>query len=381
MTGGRPLSEVIEDFLASEQGETQTTVEFTCTDGDHLRFAADNLTIDGEDFTDDLIEADDVDQSEDVGTDRVKVTIQNVDKQIGIDIKNGKLDFAEASLGLLFKLKDGTTEWRENFFGEAIPSNYDQSKAVIEILDDMVAAGYCISNWTLAPRCNLIFKSNECGYTGVETTCDHLLKGDCTKYGRTHRFVGGTVVLLKNSTASSASSGSGGGGSGGGGSSGGGGWGVPCFAGETAATLADGLKYEFRFLEANKDKYIGQMARSFDAENKRQNGIITDIYKSIAYKLAHVRFSGETEITRVKPNHRYWTETLEFVEVQNLEIGQTVWSDERVAELVTLDFYEEVDYPEGIEVFNMTILDFAAYVANGKRVSNSKLPDSELSSY
>lgn len=374
MTGGRPLSEVIEDFLAAEQGETQTTVEFTCMDGDHLRFATDNLTLDGEDFTDDLIEADDIDQSEDAGTDRVKVTIQNVDKQIGIHIKNGKLDFAESSLGLLFKLSDGTTEWRENFFGEAIPESYDQAKAVIEILDDMVAAGYCVSNWTLAPRCNLIFKSNDCGYAGVETTCDKLLKGDCTKYANTHRFVGGTVVLLKNSTASSASSGSTSGGS-----SGGGGWvgGGPCFAGETAAILADDLKYELRFLEANKDKFIGQMARSFDAENRRQNGIIIDIYKSIAYKLAHVRFSGDAEITRVKPNHRYWTENFEFIEIQKLETGAKVWADERFAELVTLKFYEEVEYPEGIEVFNMTIDKYKAYTANGKRVSNSKSADPE----
>lgn len=198
---GRPLNQFLIEFLSAPSGETQTTVEFALKNGQFRRFATDTLTIDGNLYTDHLIMAEDIDESEDISTDRTEITIQNVDKAIGLDIKNGLIHFAQVSLGRIFRKSDGTTEWRELFFGEAIPLPYNEREAKIEIVDDMVAASYCVANWTLSSVCQLIFKSSECGHAGAETSCNKLLKGDCTKYGRTHRNVSETFPLIKNPPA------------------------------------------------------------------------------------------------------------------------------------------------------------------------------------
>ncbi|MBS3914381.1 MAG: hypothetical protein KG003_07775 [Bacteroidetes bacterium] len=194
---GRPLNQFLVEFLSAPSGESYTTLELILKNGQVRRFATDNLTIDGNDYLDYLISADDIEESEEGSTDRAEIILANADKQIGLDIKSGIIHFAQASLGRVFKKLDGTFEWRELFFGEAIPSGYNEKEAKIEIIDDMVAAGYCIANWTLAPVCQLLFKQEYCGYVGSETVCDHLLKGDCTKYANTHRNVSETFPLVK----------------------------------------------------------------------------------------------------------------------------------------------------------------------------------------
>jgi hypothetical protein len=201
---GRPVNQFLVEFLSATSGESQTTLELVLKNGEVRRFATDELTINANLYLAGLVRADDIDESEEGSTDKVQVVLANADKAIGLDIKAGIIHFAQASLGKVFKKLDGTFEWREIFFGEAIPSGYNEAQARIEIVDDMVAAGYCVANWTLAPVCQLIFKSDYCGYTGAETVCDHLLKGDCTRYENTHRNVSETFPLVKINPAPSA---------------------------------------------------------------------------------------------------------------------------------------------------------------------------------
>jgi hypothetical protein len=196
----RSLNPFLIQLLTGEAAETHRTVELIFRNGQIRRWATTNLTIDGNNFSDGLISVSDIEETEDSSTDRAEVVIQNIDKAIGLDIKSGAVHFAQAKIGRFFK-KGDVSEWREEFFGEAIPRSISEREAVIEIIDEMVAGSYCVGNWTLAPVCQLIFKSAECGYAGSETTCNKLLKGDCTKYGRTHRHVSETFPIVKNATA------------------------------------------------------------------------------------------------------------------------------------------------------------------------------------
>lgn len=197
----RPLNTFLINFLSGMSGETHTTVKFSLKNGQFRRFATANIEISGEEYFDSLIFADGISEAEDASTDRTEVRIQNADKVIGLEVQAGLYNFADVSIGTVFRRLDGTFEWQEKFFGQALPSAISEKEVSIEVVDEMVAASYCVTNFTLAPICQLIFKSAACGYSGAETSCNKLLKGDCTKYERTFRHVSETFPLIRNSEA------------------------------------------------------------------------------------------------------------------------------------------------------------------------------------
>lgn len=193
----RPTTTFLNDFLAADSGETQSFVVITFKNGTVRRFATANLTVDSQTYTDDLIEAGEIEEAVESQTDKVDLILNNVDKQIGLDISAKHYHFADASLRRLFRKADGTSEWTELFWGKTLPLSVNESEAKIEIVDALVAAGMIV-NWTLAPICHLTFKSTECGYSGSETVCNKQLRGDCTKNGLTHRLVGEFYPFVQN---------------------------------------------------------------------------------------------------------------------------------------------------------------------------------------
>lgn len=190
------------EFNAAPNGETITTARFALLDGTFRYYATEEATIDGQLYKDDLIECEDIEESEDSGIDSADLVIQNVDKIIGTEIQARLIHFAQVSIGKYFIKPNGETGWRETFFGVAFPLSSNEREAKIEVRDNMVAAGTCIAKDTLGANCQNIYKGLRCGYTGSEPTCPKTLKGCYIP----HRFFGETFPLVKNETAPTAPS-------------------------------------------------------------------------------------------------------------------------------------------------------------------------------
>lgn len=197
----REISSGLADLLAKHSVNTQTTLDIIRTSGkgDPLYLATDSFTIDTREYSADLLRADQIQQSIAVSTNRVTVRISNVDKVFGGIVAGESLIRAVAILGRFFRDEQtaedepDTGEWAELFRGEIIPIEFTESEAVLEIVHDLTAAGFCVANWTLSPPCQTVFKqADTCGYGGAETTCNKLRrsKNGCAGRGNEHRFVG-----------------------------------------------------------------------------------------------------------------------------------------------------------------------------------------------
>lgn len=212
----RTVSPQLSALLALGSCNTQTTLAIYPKTGPNLYFATDAVTISGQAYQPHLIRTDVIRQSILVPTDRVRVQIQNVDRAIGAVIAAETLTRAEAVVGRLYRNenKPSEAEWVELFRGESVPVEINESAAVIEVVSDLVAAGYCVGNWTLASNCQFVFKDPAtCGYTGAETTCNKRRKSvdGCSGRNNEHRFGGMEYPVLQASTAPSGGGSSGGG--------------------------------------------------------------------------------------------------------------------------------------------------------------------------
>ncbi|MBX7170143.1 MAG: hypothetical protein K1X72_04245 [Pyrinomonadaceae bacterium] len=360
----RPTDTFLTDFLAAPSGETQTTVQFNCKNGSVKRYATDILTISGNSFSDDLILADDIEETEDSGTDREVITIDNFDKQIGLDIQNGIINFASVSLGRFFRTKSGSTGWREIFFGEAIPISFNEREAKIEILDDMVAAGYCLANWTLAPNCQLIFKSAYCTHSGSETSCNHLLKGDCTKYGNTAHNVSETFPIIQNSTTPTNPS------DGGIQTGGGGGWSdtggkiYTCFAPDTLILM------ENHGWKRIADIQPGETVLAFDEFGKIHPAKVKEVFVNekveefhqLDFTFGSLQITGEHPLLDDKFNFRparYWTKNH-----NSLFLKKSDWTVNPVRKNILQQNSEKLVF------HNLSVEKYQTYIAGGIPVHN-----------
>jgi hypothetical protein len=150
-----------------------------------------------------------------------------------------------------------------------------------------------------------------------------------------------------------------------------------CFTGETLVRLINDAQISFFDLYRLRAKYIGQKVKSFDAENRLVGGEILDIFKSQVKEILEVHFWNEPNPMRMVKTHRFWTEERRFAPMYLLTEGERVFAHEREWTLIPVQSMQIVPYPEGIDVFNMTIgvyHDYFAHAALGlpKAVSNIK---------
>lgn len=359
----RPANTFLDDFLAADSGETQTLAIVKYKNGTTKYFATEKIEVDANEFVDNLVVADDIEQSIDGGTDRVSITIQNVDKQIGLDVKAGLVHFAQVSLGKYYRNNSGDYEWREQFFGEAIPQNYNQREAKIEILDDWVAAGYCVANWTLSDVCQLIFKSVECGYEGEETYCNHKLKGDCTKFARTFRNVSETFPIVKNPTNPTAPSDggiqSGGGNTGWGGTGGG----NTCLLGETLILMAD---WTYKRIDEIK---IGDFVMSFDEHGKLHPAKVLRTFINHFKSYRDLRF--EYSRLGITGKHGILQSSLRFKQARFfMEENKSLFLDKNKDWSINPVRSNAVIKSDLIPFYNFEVEHFHTYIANNTPVHN-----------
>lgn len=175
---GRPISQNLQELLDADSCETQSTLELRMAKSQIRRYATDDVTIGGQEFVSDVRFIGEIVQSIVSNVDRTTARFQNVDKQIGLKMINGDLDGATAIVGRLYRSEKDQTkqEWVELFRGQTKPIDTDPVMGIIEIVDDLVAAGYSVADRTLKPECPLVFKSFECGYTGDAPPCSHNLE-------------------------------------------------------------------------------------------------------------------------------------------------------------------------------------------------------------
>ena len=235
----RTISSGLSTLLNRRSCNTQTTLDIYPKTGSNFYFATDKVTIGGHEYAPHLIRTDVIRQSILAPTDRVRVQIQNIDKSIGGVVMAETLVRAEAVVGRLYRNEENLAEaeWVELFRGEIVPVEVNETVAVLEVVSDLVAAGFCVGNWTLADACQFVFKDPAtCGYTGVKTTCNKRRKSPdgCSGRDNEHRFGGMEYPVIEISTAPS------------GGSSGGGGWGTCPRKDQLVPVMGDGGGIELK---------------------------------------------------------------------------------------------------------------------------------------
>lgn len=193
---GRPVTSGLQALLDLRSCNTQTTLSLYPITGSPVHIATDEFTADGKNFAPDLRGTEDIQQSINATPSRVNVEAQNVDKAFGILLASGNLAKATAVVGRLFRREDNfaVSEWRELFRGEVIPQEIVDGTAKIEVLHDLVAAGYCVANWSLGENCQLVYGHlGTCGFTVSPTypTCNKKRK---SPLGCAGKIVTGTTT-------------------------------------------------------------------------------------------------------------------------------------------------------------------------------------------
>lgn len=144
-----------------------------------------------------------------------------------------------------------------------------------------------------------------------------------------------------------------------------------CFGGETLFTLATGHTVRMEILFAEREKYIGQWARSFDAKGVVCYGQIADVFCHTAKEHLLVKFSTDAEPIRVTKMHRFLLESGKFKTAGKLKTADKVkefrnneWRE------ASVEWMEKVK--ETIFVYNAHIKKTQVYFANDKAVHNVK---------
>lgn len=192
---GRTIPAGLQPLLDLSSCNTQTTFSIYPVSGPPLHFATDVFTTEGNNYAADLRKTDELRQSIAAATDRVRTEIQNVDKTIGGTVTSESLVKAAGVIGRFHRKENDFSQnkWVELFRGEVIPIEITELRCQFEVVSDLVAAGYCVANWTLAENCQFVFKHTAtCGYAGAETTCNKKRKSKMGCLGRSneHHFGG-----------------------------------------------------------------------------------------------------------------------------------------------------------------------------------------------
>lgn len=216
---GRPVSTDLQNLLDLQSCETQTTLDLYLEDTTEIHVATAELA-DTEtgtfDYTDDLRTSNELQQSVGTPPNRGTVSIQNADKVFGGYVTGEDLVHAVAVIGRIYRDENGAlpSVWVELFRGEAFPLGVDETVVELEVLSDLVASGFCVSDWTLAENCQFRFKhAGTCGYSGGETLCNKKRRSKLGCLGRAneHRFGGMEYPDIQTPAVPVGGTGSGGG--------------------------------------------------------------------------------------------------------------------------------------------------------------------------
>lgn len=363
---GRPIDENIQQLLDAEACNTQSTLELRMTDGTVIRSATREIVAGGEIYSDDLRRIGEIVQSAFSNVDRTNSQTQNADKQIGLKILNGGIDKAEAIVGRYYEDKSDKSKngWVELFRGEGKPTEVNPTDAAIEIVDDLVAAGYCVADWSYEPACPFRFKDSNCGYTGDAPPCAKNL-ATCRIL---HRF--GGMESKEDVVSSSTPETIGGGiGSGGGGSTSGGG---TCFVGATPILMGDGSLLPIRLVA------VDDWVMSFDARGNPAPRRVLQTFRHYVNEANFLEMS-DGSVLMVTREHQMFAPGGEFVAVGALRQTDSIMRhDGQSWRQITILKKTRREFETPVEVFNFEVDGLHVYFANGYGAHNSKAIEQQL---
>jgi len=126
--------------------------------------------------------------------DRVTVSIQNVDRAIGLTLNNVATSLIGASVVFAKVFKDTDGSWKSSplCYGEIADVQVDENIAEVTIVSDTAPNVRFLSNRPLSTTCPLTFKGAACGYVGPLTTCNKKRDDPdgCAGRNNVHRFGG-----------------------------------------------------------------------------------------------------------------------------------------------------------------------------------------------
>jgi len=127
--------------------------------------------------------------------DKVTVSIQNVDRAIGLTINNVATSLVGASAVFAKVFKDPNTGlWKSSplCYGEIADVKINESTAGVTIVSDTAPNVRFLTNRPVAKTCPLAFKGVACGYSGPLTTCNKKRDDPdgCSGRDNVHRFGG-----------------------------------------------------------------------------------------------------------------------------------------------------------------------------------------------
>lgn len=175
---GRTVVTNVQNHLDDDDAYTQTTLDMILTDASEYHYATDEFTGSNSiDYDPELRKASEIKQSIAASTDRVNVTIQNVDKIFGGELDVLSTEPFVKAVGIVGRQYGNPmvagSAWVELFRGEVRPVGIDEKEVVLEILNDLAAAGFCVGHWSLAENCQFVYKhAGTCGFAGAAPSCN-----------------------------------------------------------------------------------------------------------------------------------------------------------------------------------------------------------------
>lgn len=227
---GRVISGTMGTILSSSKREIDYTLDLVFSD-EEMHFATSPLTsVNGHNYTNDIEGVGEIRQTLEAPTDNVNLKLQNKDLVLGrhVAASRQKWQTATAVVGRYYYQigadgkRTGTNQWIEMFRGSVqqpvVDDAPDEKNVQLSIIPDVRSGGSIICTTTLSPLCPNIFKDDNCGYTGVLTTCNKRLKSPdgCDGRNNSHRFRGMEHRYNPDVSIPGTGGNSGGGGNGGG---------------------------------------------------------------------------------------------------------------------------------------------------------------------
>lgn len=367
---GRSISGSLAAVLALEGAETYSTLRIIFKSGAEARYSTFEVTnVDaGGLFLAGLISTGELQQSTNQTANRIRVEIQNIDKAAGILAAGETFAGSTAILGRLFRATGQSDFWEEMFRGEAIVVELTEETLELEIVSDLIAAGYSIASKSLAPRCQFVYKDPAtCGYSGPVRTCSKSRKGPlgCQAHDSPaddFRFGGFEYPDIQPAEFSS-------------GGGGGGGWGGGCFPAGTLVLMGN---YDFKPIEEIR---VGEAVISFNARGELNVNPVVTVFQHLRHSSELIEIDYDLALT---PEHKILAGPAgkqEFIAARELEPGTIVHRLTAInGEGPGVWFQWEIDhilrrkFAEPIDVYNLEIAEDHTYFANRFAVSNSKDP-------
>jgi hypothetical protein len=375
---GRTIAAGVQTELDNLGAETHSVLQINLAGGgDPLLYSTLEDYIDGDLYDGTFLQSGDLVQTIDGEPNRIDVTLSNADKVQGLKFKNEELVKAQAIFGRYYVEADVLVSMYE---GTVVPKTVDQGEAKIEVVSDLVAAGYCVAQFTAAPQCQAPYKHPVlCGYAGVKTSCSKWRKGpnSCQEHDvptDEPRFFG---LEYPYGLFVEAPTGGDGGLSGG--------WEDPCFPAGTVITMAD-LSHKPIEEIRRGDLVLAFDPRTLELKVSRVRG---DLQIHKADRLLSID-GGAVQAT---PNHKFYTgyNSRGYYEpVEDLRPGDKIFRLRLPAGSTPIEKGEPrfppsvdvfpweiesrrwLDLREEIDVFNFEVEIFHNYFANRFAVSNRK---------